>query len=127
MHNFGHTATESKLYPPTEICLFMLLTQFAICMFQKMWDDEKAHLIAMNKLVRKHRVRPTVLLPFWNIAGYALGENVSNASNAFNFCTTSTRKVPFLNIHYSASTWIGVTQALGHPLVMTLLKHCPTK
>ena len=38
-----------------------------------MWDDEKEHLKIMNELLVKHRVRPTVLLPFWDVAGYALG------------------------------------------------------
>lgn len=38
-----------------------------------MWDDEKEHLRTMSHLVAKNRVRPTALLPFWNIAGYALG------------------------------------------------------
>eukprot|EP00794_Sanderia_malayensis_P009412 gene9412-10398_t len=40
---------------------------------QKMWDDEKAHLKMMNELILKHRARPTVLLPFWDVAGFALG------------------------------------------------------
>ena len=38
-----------------------------------MWDDEKAHLRKMKSLMIENRVRPTVLLPFWNIAGFALG------------------------------------------------------
>ena len=41
-----------------------------------MWDDEKAHLKTMNELVLKNRVRPTALLPIWNVAGFALGEDV---------------------------------------------------
>ena len=38
-----------------------------------MWDQEKEHLDTFNKLIPKHRARPTALLPFWHIAGYALG------------------------------------------------------
>ena len=38
-----------------------------------MWDQEKEHLATFNKLIPKHRARPTALLPFWHIAGYALG------------------------------------------------------
>ena len=41
-----------------------------------MWDDEKMHLKKMNELVLKNRVRPTALLPIWNVAGFALGRDV---------------------------------------------------
>ncbi|XP_049787931.1 5-demethoxyubiquinone hydroxylase, mitochondrial isoform X2 [Schistocerca cancellata] len=40
---------------------------------QHMWDQEKAHLAKFEDLIRKHRARPTVMLPLWNIAGFALG------------------------------------------------------
>ena len=40
---------------------------------QHMWDQEKHHLDTFNKLIPRHRSRPTILLPFWNVAGYALG------------------------------------------------------
>lgn len=35
--------------------------------------QEDVHLAAFNKLLPEHKVRPTALLPFWHIAGYALG------------------------------------------------------
>ena len=38
-----------------------------------MWDQEKDHLDKFEKLIPKYRVRPTVLLPLWDIAGFALG------------------------------------------------------
>ena len=38
-----------------------------------MWDQEVHHLRTFDRLVAKHRVRPTALRPLWNIAGYALG------------------------------------------------------
>ncbi|KAM8934698.1 NADPH-dependent 3-demethoxyubiquinone 3-hydroxylase, mitochondrial isoform 2-T2 [Pelodytes ibericus] len=40
---------------------------------QHMWDQEKDHLKKFNELMVAHRVRPTILLPFWNVAGFALG------------------------------------------------------
>ncbi|XP_052070733.1 5-demethoxyubiquinone hydroxylase, mitochondrial-like [Mytilus californianus] len=40
---------------------------------KEMWEDEKIHLETFNKLIVQHRARPTVLLPIWNIAGFALG------------------------------------------------------
>ena len=42
-------------------------------LIQHMWDQEKEHLAAFNRLLPQHRVRPTALLPFWNVAGFALG------------------------------------------------------
>lgn len=42
-------------------------------LIQHMWDQEKAHRAKFEELVRKHRVRPTAMLPFWNVAGFALG------------------------------------------------------
>ncbi|XP_051877364.1 5-demethoxyubiquinone hydroxylase, mitochondrial [Pristis pectinata] len=40
---------------------------------QQMWDQEKEHLEKFNELIVDHRVRPTLLIPIWNIAGYMLG------------------------------------------------------
>ena len=38
-----------------------------------MWEQEKGHLELFSGLVERRRVRPTVLTPLWNIAGYMLG------------------------------------------------------
>ena len=38
-----------------------------------MWDQEKKHLMVMNKLQHQHHVRPTVLSEAAKVAGYALG------------------------------------------------------
>ncbi|XP_053413539.1 5-demethoxyubiquinone hydroxylase, mitochondrial isoform X1 [Nycticebus coucang] len=40
---------------------------------QKMWDQEKDHLKKFNELMVTFRVRPTVLMPFWNVLGFVLG------------------------------------------------------
>uniref|UniRef100_A0A3P8Q804 Ubiquinone biosynthesis monooxygenase COQ7 n=1 Tax=Astatotilapia calliptera TaxID=8154 RepID=A0A3P8Q804_ASTCA len=40
---------------------------------QEMWDQEKKHLEKFNEILAENRVRPTALLPFWNIAGFVLG------------------------------------------------------
>jgi len=42
-------------------------------LIQHMWDQEKVHRAKMNELLVEHRVRPTVLLPIWRAAGFALG------------------------------------------------------
>jgi ubiquinone biosynthesis monooxygenase Coq7 len=39
-----------------------------------MWEQEREHVEKFEELLPKYRVRPTALLPFWNIAGYALGK-----------------------------------------------------
>ncbi|KAF2976762.1 hypothetical protein EK904_009289, partial [Melospiza melodia maxima] len=39
---------------------------------QQMWNQEKNHLKKFNELMVAYRVRPTVLLPFWNVAGFVL-------------------------------------------------------
>ncbi|XP_066496779.1 5-demethoxyubiquinone hydroxylase, mitochondrial [Tiliqua scincoides] len=40
---------------------------------RQMWDQEKEHLKKMTELMISYRVRPTILLPFWNITGFVLG------------------------------------------------------
>lgn len=53
-------------------CGFMLF--FDLALLQQMWNQEKDHLKKFNELMVAYRVRPTVLLPFWNVAGFVLGE-----------------------------------------------------
>ena len=38
-----------------------------------MWEQEKKHLLVMDKLQRQHRVRPTALWEVAKIAGWGLG------------------------------------------------------
>ena len=38
-----------------------------------MAEQEKAHLQTFNALMVKHQVRPTIMTPIWDMAGYALG------------------------------------------------------
>ncbi|KAK5646057.1 hypothetical protein RI129_004521 [Pyrocoelia pectoralis] len=42
-------------------------------LIQHMWDQEKVHRAKFEELIVKHRVRPTVMVPIWNIAGFVLG------------------------------------------------------
>lgn len=39
----------------------------------EMAEQELKHLNAFDKLMQERRVRPTAMLPIWNVAGYALG------------------------------------------------------
>ncbi|XP_055305796.1 5-demethoxyubiquinone hydroxylase, mitochondrial-like [Sitodiplosis mosellana] len=38
-----------------------------------MWEQEKKHRSEFERLIREYRVRPTVMTPIWNVAGYVLG------------------------------------------------------
>uniref|UniRef100_A0A1B6E0A0 5-demethoxyubiquinone hydroxylase, mitochondrial n=1 Tax=Clastoptera arizonana TaxID=38151 RepID=A0A1B6E0A0_9HEMI len=40
---------------------------------KEMWEQEKVHKAKFEELIVKHRVRPTVFVPLWNIAGFVLG------------------------------------------------------
>jgi len=42
-------------------------------LIQHMWDQEKCHRAKFEELIKKHRVRPTVMTPIWNVAGFMLG------------------------------------------------------
>uniref|UniRef100_A0A8C2D7X7 5-demethoxyubiquinone hydroxylase, mitochondrial n=1 Tax=Cyprinus carpio TaxID=7962 RepID=A0A8C2D7X7_CYPCA len=39
-------------------------------LIQEMWDQEKQHLRKFDEILAENRVRPTLLLPLWNIAGF---------------------------------------------------------
>ncbi|WP_206931296.1 demethoxyubiquinone hydroxylase family protein [Roseococcus thiosulfatophilus] len=38
-----------------------------------MQEQEQEHLDTFSRLIAERRVRPTALLPFWHVAGFALG------------------------------------------------------
>ncbi|GLB35286.1 putative catalyzes the hydroxylation of 2-polyprenyl-3-methyl-6- methoxy-1,4-benzoquinol (DMQH2) during ubiquinone biosynthesis [Lyophyllum shimeji] len=42
-------------------------------LIQEMWDQEKKHLLVMDKLQLQHRIRPTVLSEVAKVAGFGLG------------------------------------------------------
>ncbi|KAM3849441.1 5-demethoxyubiquinone hydroxylase, mitochondrial-like [Diretmus argenteus] len=46
-------------------------------LIQEMWDQEKKHLEKFNEILSENRIRPTVLLPFWNITGFLLGASTA--------------------------------------------------
>ena len=66
---------------------------------QHMADQEQEHIQKFEELIVKNRVRPTALLPIWNVAGYALG--VSTAllgEKAAMACTVAVETV--IGNHY---------------------------
>tara|TARA_Y100001970_G_scaffold159516_1_gene195159 strand:+ start:1305 stop:1865 length:561 start_codon:yes stop_codon:yes gene_type:complete len=66
---------------------------------QHMADQEQEHIDKFNELILEHRVRPTILLPLWNIAGYTLGATTAlMGEKAAMACTVAVEKV--IGEHY---------------------------
>ncbi|XP_055616180.1 5-demethoxyubiquinone hydroxylase, mitochondrial [Toxorhynchites rutilus septentrionalis] len=59
-----------------------------------MWEQEKVHKAEFDRLMSKYRARPTALLPFWNIAGFALGAGTALlGEKAAMACTVAVESV----------------------------------
>jgi ubiquinone biosynthesis monooxygenase Coq7 len=68
---------------------------------QHMAEQEQAHLEAFNQLLNERRVRPTALLPFWHVAGYALGAGTALLGpKAAMACTVAVESV--ISEHYGS-------------------------
>jgi len=66
---------------------------------QHMADQEQEHIDKFNELILEYRVRPTALLPIWNIAGFALGASTALlGEKAAMACTVAVEKV--IGEHY---------------------------
>lgn len=62
--------------------------------------QEDAHLAAFEKLIVEKNVRPTVLHPLWNVAGYVLGyATASLGEKAAMACTVAVEEV--IDEHYA--------------------------
>ena len=67
---------------------------------QHMADQEQEHIETFEKLIIKHQVRPTVLLPVWNVAGFVLGASTAlMGKKAAMACTVAVEKV--IGDHYN--------------------------
>ena len=66
---------------------------------QHMADQEKEHIETFEKLIIQYRVRPTALLPLWNVAGFSLGVLTAlMGKKAAMACTVAVEKV--IGDHY---------------------------
>ena len=66
---------------------------------QHIADQEQEHIDTFKKLIISNRVRPTVLLPLWNIAGFALGATTAlMGEKAAMACTVAVESV--IGNHY---------------------------
>ena len=66
---------------------------------QHMADQEQEHIESFEKLIVNNRVRPTALLPVWNIAGFVLGATTAlMGKKAAMACTVAVETV--IGNHY---------------------------
>lgn len=66
-----------------------------------MQAQEQAHLRTFNAMVADRRVRPTALLPFWHLAGFALGAvTAALGEKAAMACTVAVEES--IDAHYAA-------------------------
>ena len=67
---------------------------------RKMAETEHRHLATFNDLVAERRVRPTVLMPLWHLAGFALGAGTALlGEKAAMACTVAVEEV--IDEHYA--------------------------
>jgi ubiquinone biosynthesis monooxygenase Coq7 len=65
-----------------------------------MWEQEKHHLKTFDDLIPKHRVRPTLLRPIWEAAGFTLGAGTALlGKEAAMACTEAVETV--IGEHYN--------------------------
>lgn len=65
----------------------------------RMAEQERRHLAAFEALLRERRVRPTLLAPLWDVAGYALGAATALlGEQAAMACTVAVEEV--IDEHY---------------------------
>lgn len=68
---------------------------------EHMKAQEQVHLDAFAEMIATRRVRPTVLLPFWHVAGFALGAvTAALGPEAAMACTVAVEET--IDEHYAA-------------------------
>ncbi|MDE8346648.1 MAG: demethoxyubiquinone hydroxylase family protein [Acidocella sp.] len=68
---------------------------------EHMKAQEQHHLDVFTGLIASRRVRPTLLLPFWNVAGFALGAaTAALGPRAAMACTVAVEET--IDAHYAA-------------------------
>jgi 3-demethoxyubiquinol 3-hydroxylase len=70
-------------------------------LLRHMQAQEQHHLDTFNALIADRRVRPTVMLPFWHLAGFALGAvTAALGEKAAMACTVAVEET--IDAHYQA-------------------------
>ncbi|XP_055389520.1 5-demethoxyubiquinone hydroxylase, mitochondrial [Condylostylus longicornis] len=61
---------------------------------QHMWEQEQGHRKRFEELINEYRVRPTVMTPIWNVAGFVLGAGTAlMGEKAAMACTVAVETV----------------------------------
>jgi 3-demethoxyubiquinol 3-hydroxylase len=70
-------------------------------LLRHMQQQEQVHLDTFNTVLADRRVRPTALLPFWHLAGFALGAaTAALGERAAMACTVAVEET--IDTHYTA-------------------------
>ncbi len=70
-------------------------------MLTEMEEGEHVHLNKFNELLAERKTRPTLLTPFWEVAGFALGAGTAlMGEKAAMACTSAVEEV--IEKHYAA-------------------------
>jgi ubiquinone biosynthesis monooxygenase Coq7 len=70
-------------------------------LLRHMQEQEQVHLDTFNSVLADRRVRPTALLPFWHLAGFALGAaTAALGERAAMACTVAVEET--IDAHYTA-------------------------
>jgi ubiquinone biosynthesis monooxygenase Coq7 len=77
----------------------------ATAIVEHMQAQEQAHLDTFNKMLVNRRIRPTILSPIWNVAGFALGFITGKmGQKAAMACTVAVEEV--IDQHYQVQEQI---------------------
>jgi ubiquinone biosynthesis monooxygenase Coq7 len=88
---------------------------------QHMKDQEQVHLDTFSDLITTRRVRPTALLPLWNLAGFALGAvTAAMGPRAAMACTVAVEET--IDQHYAAQEAALAEDEAETPLRDTIAK-----
>ncbi|KAH7930904.1 COQ7-domain-containing protein [Leucogyrophana mollusca] len=88
-------------------------------LIQDMWDQEKRHLVVMDKLQVQHRIRPTILADVAKAAGFALGAATAlMGKEAAMACTEAVETV--IGEHYDDQLKDFESLPSSHPSVALL-------
>jgi ubiquinone biosynthesis monooxygenase Coq7 len=73
----------------------------AAALIREMEEGEAHHLETFDKLLAERKVRPTLLAPFWNVAGFGLGAATAlMGEKAAMACTAAVEEV--IDEHYAS-------------------------
>ncbi|MGH7120272.1 MAG: demethoxyubiquinone hydroxylase family protein [Acetobacteraceae bacterium] len=89
-------------------------------LLRHMAEQERGHLAAFSDLLSRRRVRPSALLPLWNLAGFALGAvSAALGERVAMACTVAVEEA--IDAHYAAQETALVDT---DPEASALIVHC---